>query len=326
MTVTNKSVFSAEFQLSAYGRMSDLIEQTGNEDTLGVILDARLHYIKEYKYADIEANFKGRVYEPISYKSRFYEDMSPPLFDFTEMNIAVIMTYGTIRIGVLESYLKNWSNENFNVGAAGYVTQFGSIPIKEFGDSINAFFYYNTGGTGTKFTVGAEWFWFRHGIMDSNEYTPGGSNENNNHSYKPGYYTDFSIQTFAGRVPYYAMSGFLFFEVVNAWKFDILTHVGVHDNNIYSNSDDVFMLKYRAFLRITFNVTDDFKIIFSDTFTYDPVFKNNVQYYELENRYQLGVISYAAANGGHYTVDNDMYLGVVYKFGTKAKPPRAYTF
>ena len=220
----------------------------------------------------------------------------------------------------------SWSNENFNVGAAGYVTQFGSIPIKEFGDSINAFFYYNTGGTGTKFTVGAEWFWFRHGIMDSNEYTPGGSNENNNHSYKPGYYTDFSIQTFAGRVPYYAMSGFLFFEVVNAWKFDILTHVGVHDNNIYSNSDDVFMLKYRAFLRITFNVTDDFKIIFSDTFTYDPVFKNNVQYYELENRYQLGVISYAAANGGHYTVDNDMYLGVVYKFGTKAKPPRAYTF
>ena len=31
-------VLSASLELVAYGRMSDLIEQTGNEDTLGVLL------------------------------------------------------------------------------------------------------------------------------------------------------------------------------------------------------------------------------------------------------------------------------------------------
>ncbi len=53
----------------------------------------------------------------------------------------------------------------------------------------------------------------------------------------------------------------------------------------------------------------------SDTFTYDPVYKNNYQYYELEDRYQAGVISYETKNGGHYTVDNDFYLGLSFKFG-----------
>lgn len=386
--------------------MSDLIEQTGSEDTLGVLLDANLYYIKHYKYAGIEANFKGRVFEPLSHKARFYEDMSPPLFEFTEMNVAVVMKYGTIRIGVLESYLNNipqdsyfptlfyahtvssnkatilsgprdlpigygtqlipaydtglmiefplygaflgfgvingeegldpnsskglmaklsYSNDNFNVGFAGYVTEIGSVPIKEYGDSLNAFFYW-TSGIDKKFTVGIEGFWFRHGIRENSKYAPGNvSNETENtHNYKPGYFTDFSIQTFGDKNPFYAMSGFIFFEARDLWKFDVLTHVGVHDNNIYSDNQDVYQLKYRAFLRITFNITDDFKVILSDTFTYDPVFKNNLQYYEIENRHQLGVISYEAANGGHYTVDNDVYLGVVFTFGTQKKPPSSY--
>lgn len=42
-------VLSASLELVAYGRMSDLIEQTGNEDTLGVLLYGDLSYIKEYK-------------------------------------------------------------------------------------------------------------------------------------------------------------------------------------------------------------------------------------------------------------------------------------
>ena len=42
-------VLSASLKLVAYGRMSDLIEQTGNEDTLGVLLYGDLSYIKEYK-------------------------------------------------------------------------------------------------------------------------------------------------------------------------------------------------------------------------------------------------------------------------------------
>lgn len=405
-STTNNSYFAAEFDLVAYGRMSDLIEQTGNEDTLGVLLDANLYYIKHYKYAGIEANFKGRVFEPLSHKARFYEDMSPPLFEFTEMNVAVVMKYGTIRIGVLESYLKNipqdsyfptlfyahtvssnkatilsgprdlpigygtqfipaydtglmiefplygaflgfgvingeegldansskglmaklsYSNDNFNVGFAGYVTEIGSVPIKEYGDSLNAFFYW-TSGIDKKFTVGIEGFWFRHGIRNGNsKYVPDNAPPNDNtHNYKPGYFTDFSIQTFGGDNPFYAMSGFLFFETRDLWKFDILTHVGVHDNNIYSNDQDVYQLKYRAFLRITFNITDDFKVILSDTFTYDPVFKNNKQYYELEDRYQLGVISYNEGGGKHYTVDNDVYLGVVFTFGTQKKPPSSY--
>ena len=405
---TNGFSFTAGFDLIAYGRMSDLIEQTGNEDTLGVLLDANLHYIKYYKYAGIEANFKGRVFEPLSHKARFYEDMNPPLFEFTEMNVAVIMKYGTIRVGVLESYLKNipqdsyfptlfyahtvsknkvtilsgprdmpigygtqfipaydtglmiefplygaflgfgvvngeegldansskglmaklsYSNDNFNVGFAGYVTEIGSVPIKEYGDSVNAFFYW-TSGIDRRFTVGIEGFWFRHGIRNDNtSYTPESvdpDNPDNTHHYKPGYFTDFSIQTFLDGDPFYAMSGFIFFEAKKLWKFDILTHVGVHDNNIYSDSQDVYQLKYRAFLRITFNVTDDFKVIVSDTFTYDPVFKNNKQYFELEDRYQLGVISYDEAGGAHYTVDNDFYIGVVYTFGTQKKPPKDY--
>ena len=53
-------VLSASLELTAYGRMSDLIEQTGNEDTLGVLLYGDLHYIKEYKYASIEANINAR--------------------------------------------------------------------------------------------------------------------------------------------------------------------------------------------------------------------------------------------------------------------------
>lgn len=387
--------FSAYFDLIAYGRMSDLIEQTGNEDTLGVMLYGDLHYIKEYKYAAIEANIKGRVYEPLSHKARFYKDMSPPLFDFTKMNIAVIFKYGTIRIGVLEPYTRNipmtsyfpslfyvhtvssnkatvlsgprdmpigyetqliprydtglmfefpvfgmfigvgvingevgldansskglmakiaYSNDYINVGAATIITELGSIPIKEWGDSVNVFFYFKNGKNG-RFTVGVEGFWFRHGIRKFNEYSSGQTNDNK-HNYDSGYYTDFSIQTFYdGKKPFYAMSGFLFFEARNLWKFDILTHVGIHDNNILSDSEDIFQLKYRAFLRITFNVTDDFKIILSDTFTYDPVFKNNYQYYELEERNQLGVISYDSKNGRHYTIDNDVYLGVVFRFG-----------
>ena len=390
-------VLSASLELVAYGRMSDLIEQTGNEDTLGVLLYGDLSYIKEYKYASIGADINARFYEPLSHKARFYKDMSPPLFDFTKLNLFVNFKYIGIRVGVLESYTKNipmtsyfptlfyyhtvssnkatvlsgprdlpigydtqfiprydtgimlessfygvfigvgmvngeegldansskglmakisYSNDYINTGIAGIVSQLGSIPIKEYGDSVNAFFYFRNGKNG-RFTLGIEGFWFRHGIMDENNYLPSNASDTNKneHHYNSGYYTDFSIQTFAERKPFYAMSGFIFFEVRRLWKFDITAHFGIHDNNIYSNSEDVYRLKYRAFLKITLNITDDFKIMLSDTFTYDPVFKNNYQYYEIERRHQVGAISYAAKDGGHYTVDNDFYLGLSFKFG-----------
>lgn len=388
-------VLSASLELVAYGRMSDLIEQTGNEDTLGVLLYGNLSYIKEYKYASIGADINARFYEPLSHKARFYKDMSPPLFDFTKLNLFVNFKYIGIRVGVLESYTKNipmtsyfptlfyyhtvssnkatvlsgprdlpigydtqfiprydtgimlessfygvfigvgmvngeegldansskglmakisYSNDYINTGVAGIVSQLGSIPIKEYGDSINAFFYFRNGKNG-RFTIGIEGFWFRHGIMDYNKYLPSSTNNDNEHHYNSGYYTDFSIQTFAERKPFYAMSGFIFFEVRRLWKFDITAHFGIHDNNIYSDSADIYQLKYRAFLKITLNITDDFKIMLSDTFTYDPVFKNNYQYYELERRHQVGAISYASKDGGHYTVDNDFYLGLSFKFG-----------
>ena len=394
-------VLSASLELVAYGRMSDLIEQTGNEDTLGVLLYGDLSYIKEYKYASIGADINARFYEPLSHKARFYKDMSPPLFDFTKLNLFVNFKYIGIRVGVLESYTKNipmtsyfptlfyyhtvssnkatvlsgprdlpigydtqfiprydtgimlessfygvfigvgmvngeegldansskglmakisYSNDYINTGVAGIVSQLGSIPIKEYGDSVNAFLYFRNGKNG-RFTVGIEGFWFRHGIMDYNKYLPSNATNintngiDNEHHYNSGYYTDFSIQTFAERKPFYAMSGFIFFEVRRLWKFDITAHFGIHDNNIYSNSEDVYQLKYRAFLKITLNITDDFKIMLSDTFTYDPVFKNNYQYYEIERRHQVGAISYAAKDGGHYTVDNDFYLGLSFKFG-----------
>ena len=390
-------VLSASLELVAYGRMSDLIEQTGNEDTLGVLLYGDLSYIKEYKYASIGADINARFYEPLSHKARFYKDMSPPLFDFTKLNLFVNFKYIGIRVGVLESYTKNipmtsyfptlfyyhtvssnkatvlsgprdlpigydtqfiprydtgimlessfygvfigvgmvngeegldansskglmakisYSNDYINTGVAGIVSQLGSIPIKEYGDSVNAFFYFRNGKNG-RFTIGIEGFWFRHGIMDENNYLPSNASDTNKneHHYNSGYYTDFSIQTFAERKPFYAMSGFIFFEVRRLWKFDITAHFGIHDNNIYSNSEDVYQLKYRAFLKITLNITDDFKIMLSDTFTYDPVFKNNYQYYEIERRHQVGAISYAAKDGGHYTVDNDFYLGLSFKFG-----------
>lgn len=389
-------VLSASLELVAYGRMSDLIEQTGNEDTLGVLLYGDLSYIKEYKYASIGADINARFYEPLSHKARFYKDMSPPLFDFTKLNLFVNFKYIGIRVGVLESYTKNipmnsyfptlfyyhtvssnkatvlsgprdlpigydtqfiprydtgimlessfygvfigvgmvngeegldansskglmakisYSNDYVNTGVAGIVSQLGSIPIKEYGDSINAFFYFRNGKNG-RFTIGIEGFWFRHGIMDYNKYLPSNNGSNDNeHHYNSGYYTDFSIQTFAERKPFYAMSGFIFFEVRRLWKFDITAHFGIHDNNIYSDLEDVYQLKYRAFLKITLNITDDFKIMLSDTFTYDPVFKNNYQYYELERRHQVGAISYASKDGGHYTVDNDFYLGLSFKFG-----------
>lgn len=392
-------VLSASLELVAYGRMSDLIEQTGNEDTLGVLLYGDLSYIKEYKYASIGADINARFYEPLSHKARFYKDMSPPLFDFTKLNLFVNFKYIGIRVGVLESYTKNipmtsyfptlfyyhtvstnkttilsgprdlpigydtqfiprydtgimlessfygvfigvgmvngeegldansskglmakisYSNDYINTGIAGIVSQLGSIPIKEYGDSVNAFLYFRNGKNG-RFTIGIEGFWFRHGIMDENKYLPSNATNtngiDNEHHYNSGYYTDFSIQTFAERKPFYAMSGFIFFEVRRLWKFDITAHFGIHDNNIYSNSEDVYQLKYRAFLKITLNITDDFKIMLSDTFTYDPVFKNNYQYYEIERRHQVGAISYAAKDGGHYTVDNDFYLGLSFKFG-----------
>ena len=384
---------SASLELVAYGRMSDLIEQTGNEDTLGVLLYGNLHYIKEYKYASIEANINARFYEPLSHKARFYKNMSPPVFDFSKMNIFVNFKYIGIRAGVLEPYTKNipmtsyfptlfyyhtvssnkatilsgprdmpigyetqfiprydtglmlessfygvfigvgivngemgldansskglmakisYSNDYINTGAACIVTEIGSQPIKEYGDSVNAFFYFRNGKDG-RFTVGVEGFWFRHGIRINNEYFPGQDNTNRP-NFNDGYYTDFSIQTFNGGKPYYGMSGFIFFEVRKLWKFDITAHVGIHDNNILSNLYDIYQLKYRAFLKITLNITDDFKIMLSDTFTYDPVFKNNYQYYELENRQQVGVISYNEKSG-HYTVDNDFYLGMSFKFG-----------
>ena len=82
-------VLSASLELVAYGRMSDLIEQTGNEDTLGVLLYGDLSYIKEYKYASIGADINARFYEPLSHKARFYKDMSPPIFDFTKLNLFV---------------------------------------------------------------------------------------------------------------------------------------------------------------------------------------------------------------------------------------------
>ena len=387
-------VLSASLELIAYGRMSDLIEQTGNEDTLGVLLYGDLSYIKEYKYASIGADINARFYEPLSHKARFYKDMSPPLFDFTKLNLFVNFKYVGIRAGVLEPYTKNipmisyfptlfyyhtvssnkatvlsgprdmpigydtqfiprydtgimiessfygvfigvgmvngeegldansskgimakisYSNDYVNTGVAGIVSELGSIPIKEYGDSINAFFYFKNGKNG-RFTIGIEGFWFRHGIRANNEYSPSSSNINEHH-YINGYYTDFSIQTFEGKKPFYAMSGFIFFEARRLWKFDITAHFGIHDNNIYSDAEDIFKLKYRAFLKITFNITDDFKIMLSDTFTYDPVYKDNYQYYELERRHRVGVISYKQKDGGHYTVDNDFYLGMSFKFG-----------
>ena len=107
-TNTNRyGQLSASLELVAYGRMSDLIEQTGNEDTLGVLLYGNLHYIKEYKYASIEANINARFYEPLSHKARFYKNMSPPVFDFSKMNIFVNFKYIGIRAGVLEPYTKN---------------------------------------------------------------------------------------------------------------------------------------------------------------------------------------------------------------------------
>lgn len=392
-------VLSASLELVAYGRMSDLIEQTGNEDTLGVLLYGDLSYIKEYKYASIGADINARFYEPLSHKARFYKDMSPPLFDFSKLNLSVNFKYIGIRVGVLEVYTKNipmtsyfptlfyyhtvstnkatilsgprdlpigygtqliprydtgimlessfygvfigvgmvngeegldansskglmakisYSNDYVNTGVAGIVSQLGSIPIKEWGDSINAFFYFRNGRNG-RFTIGIEGFWFRHGIRDHNEYLPSRNDKTDNfkneHHYDSGYYTDFSIQTFKSREPFYAMSGFIFFEARRLWKFDITAHFGVYDNNIYSDSEDIYQLKYRAFLKITLNITDDFKIMLSDTFTYDPVFKNNYQYYELEERNQVGAISYASKDGKHYTVDNDFYLGLSFKFG-----------
>ena len=392
-------VLSASLELVAYGRMSDLIEQTGNEDTLGVLLYGDLSYIKEYKYASIGADINARFYEPLSHKARFYKDMSPPLFDFSKLNLSVNFKYIGIRVGVLEVYTKNipmtsyfptlfyyhtvstnkatilsgprdlpigygtqliprydtgimlessfygvfigvgmvngeegldansskglmakisYSNDYVNTGVAGIVSQLGSIPIKEWGDSINAFFYFRNGRNG-RFTIGIEGFWFRHGIRDHNEYLPSNVKKDdkteNEHHYDSGYYTDFSIQTFKSREPFYAMSGFIFFEARRLWKFDITAHFGVYDNNIYSDSEDIYQLKYRAFLKITLNITDDFKIMLSDTFTYDPVFKNNYQYYELEERNQVGAISYASKDGKHYTVDNDFYLGLSFKFG-----------
>ena len=394
---TNSSkygVLSASLELMAYGRMSDLVEQTGNEDTLGVLLYGDLSYIKEYKYASIGADINARFYEPLSHKARFYKDMSPPLFDFTKLNLFVNFKYVGIRAGVLEPYTKNipmisyfptlfyyhtvssnkatvlsgprdmpigydtqfiprydtgimiessfygvfigvgmvngeegldansskgimakvsYSNDYINTGVAGIVSELGSIPIKEYGDSINAFFYFKNGKNG-RFTIGIEGFWFRHGIRANNEYSPSSSNINE-HYYINGYYTDFSIQTFEGKKPFYAMSGFIFFEARRLWKFDITAHFGIHDNNIYSDAEDIFKLKYRAFLKITFNITDDFKIMLSDTFTYDPVYKDNYQYYELERRHRVGVISYKQKDGGHYTVDNDFYLGMSFKFG-----------
>lgn len=384
---------SASLELTAYGRMSDLIEQTGNEDTLGVLLYGYLHYIKKYKYASIEAQINARFYEPLSHKARFYKDMSPPIFDFSKMNIFINFKYVGIRAGVLEPYTKNipmtsyfptlfyyhtvssnkatvlsgprdmpigyetqfiprydtgimleanffgvfigvgmingemgldansskglmakisYSNDYINIGASCIITEIGSIPIKEWGDSINAFLYFINGKNG-RFTAGIEGFWFRHGIRRHNEYSY--DTNNNSHNYNNGYYTDFSVQTFDGKKPHYGMSGFIFFEARRLWKFDITAHLGIHDNNIYSDALDIFKLKYRAFLKITFNITDDLKIMLSDTFTYDPVYKNNYQYYELEDRHKVGVISYEAENGGHYTVDNDFYLGLSFKFG-----------
>ncbi len=397
--------FAAEAEMIAYGRMSDLIEQTGNEDTLGVLLDAKFHYIKDYKYGSIEANFDGRVYQQLSHKARFYDDMNPPLFDFKVMNVAAVMKYGTVRIGILKSYMDNipmdsyfpslfyqttvsgntttvlsgprdlpigyntqmiptydtglmyelslhglfvglgvvngemgldansskgimakisYSNDYVNAGVSGYVTQIGSIPIKEYGDSVNVFAYTHF-GKNKNFTIGVEGFWFRHGIMRDNDYSSGtGVDDDDKYNYNDGYFTDFSIQTFFGENPYYALAGFVFFEARDIWNFDILTHVGIYDPNIYSEAADEYSRKYRTFIRITYNVTDDFKVMLSHTFTYDKVFINNYQYYELERRYQLYVLSYDAANGGHYTMDMDYYLGVSYKFGTKNKVPQSY--
>ena len=234
-----------------------------------------------------------------------------------------IIKFGSENLYIGGNYLKNsskglmakisYSNDYINTGVAGIVSELGSIPIKEYGDSINAFLYFRNGKNG-RFTIGIEGFWFRHGIRANNQYSPSSSNSNAHH-YNSGYYTDFSIQTFAAKKPFYAMSGFIFFEVRRLWKFDITAHFGIHDNNIYSNSEDIYQLKYRAFLKITFNITDDFKIMLSDTFTYDPVYKNNCQYYELEARRQVGVISYNDKGGKHYTVDNDFYLGMSFKFG-----------
>ena len=390
---TRYGQLKASMEIVAYFRMSDLIEQTGNEDTLGVLLFGDLNYIKEYKYANIEANIKSKFYEPLSHKARFYKDMSPPIFDFEEMNIFINFKYAGIKAGVIKPYIKNipmnsyfptlfyyhtvssnkktilsgprdlpigydtqliprydtglmleayffgafigiglvngeegldansskglmakisYSNNYINTGISCLITEIGSIPIKEYGDTINAFFYFTSGKNG-RFTIGAEAFLFRHGIRRNNEYSPGASNDNQHH-YNTGYYTDFSIQTFDGQKPYYGMSGFLFFEARRLWKFDITAHFGIYDNNIYSDILDIYKLKYRAFLKITFNITDDLKIMISDTFTYDPVYKNNYQYYELESRNKVGVISYNEKNG-HYTVDNDFYLGLSFKFG-----------
>lgn len=107
-TNTNTSVkpvlsISNRVEITAYARFTDVIEQTGNEDTFGAYLRDELFVRYQFNGWSAGAYADATLNEQLSLKARFYDSMNPPAVNisslavFADLGIFGSFTFGAMR-------------------------------------------------------------------------------------------------------------------------------------------------------------------------------------------------------------------------------------
>ncbi|MEK6796766.1 MAG: hypothetical protein AABZ39_18460 [Spirochaetota bacterium] len=93
---------SNRVEITAYARFTDVVEQTGNEDTFGAYLRDELLVRYQFTGWSVGAFVDATLNEQLSLKARFYESMNPPAIALTSLAVfADLGTFGVFTFGAM---------------------------------------------------------------------------------------------------------------------------------------------------------------------------------------------------------------------------------
>ena len=200
-----------------------------------------------------------------------------------------------------------FSNRHLETAIVASIGNIGSVPIKE---KRHFYKFYLFGGgdmsRGGSWKIGLDSTFLVHGIQHqesalSNQILAA------QFFYGPNYYSTFSLSIPEGRVDLYGLSAYLFFQIEGLANKRIFIdgHLGFYDPDLLIENDHLYQLKYRTFIRLMVRIIDEFYLILSDTYTYDPVFFNqsSLQFWQRET-YE---------NNLHIMLDMDIFVGLMFK-------------
>ncbi len=208
------------------------------------------------------------------------------------------------------SFLMGLKNKSINSGLSGQLGNIGSVPIKEYRHQYKLYYHQNY----QKITYGFEALAIIHGVRDKDALEKTYPNNNTNlvtqFGYKEGFFTPFSlINDSSYKHPSWlwenAILGFsssFYLKIKDIFLTNLHTtfHLSQYDPNIFSENKNIYAQKYRAFLRFEYKISNNLDFIISDTYTYDPVFLYEGQFYDREER------------GNHPILDNDLFAGLAF--------------